>query len=97
MPDLKHYVIRGGVRGRERLKLLSRVMHESTAAVFDRAGIREGMACLDVGCGSGDVTLELARSPQDTPSGAQAADELREQSHDSTVRFRCGLPSTRRR
>ena len=61
MSNLKHYVIRGGVRGRERLKLLSRVMHESTAALFDRAGIMEGMKCLDVGCGSGDVTLELAR------------------------------------
>jgi SAM-dependent methyltransferase len=61
MPDLKHYVIRGGVQGRERLKLLSRVMHESTAALLDRAGIEEGMTCLDIGCGSGDVTIELAR------------------------------------
>ena len=61
MPDLKHYVIRGGVQGRERLKLLSRVLHESTAALFDRVGISEGMTCLDIGCGSGDVTLELAR------------------------------------
>ena len=61
MADLKHYVIRGGVQGRERLRLLSRVMHESTAALFDRVGITEGMKCLDIGCGSGDVTLELAR------------------------------------
>ena len=61
MADLKHYAIRGGVQGRERLKLLSRVMQESTAALFDRAGISEGMTCLDIGCGSGDVTLELAR------------------------------------
>lgn len=59
--NLQHYVIRGGVEGRERLKMLSRVMHESTAAVFDRAGVAEGMKCLDIGCGSGDVTLELAR------------------------------------
>ena len=61
MPDLKHYVIRGGVQGRERLKILSRVMRESTVEVFERAGIAEGMTFLDVGCGSGDVTLELAR------------------------------------
>jgi ubiquinone/menaquinone biosynthesis C-methylase UbiE len=61
MPDLKHYVIRGGMQGRERLRLLSRVMHESTVEVFERAGIREGMMCLDVGCGSGDVTIEMAR------------------------------------
>lgn len=58
---LKHYVIRGGVQGRERLKILSRVMHESTVHLFDRAGITEGMMCLDIGCGSGDVTIELAR------------------------------------
>ena len=61
MSDLKHYVIRGGVLGRERLKILSRVMHESAVEVFERAGIGEGMTCLDVGCGSGDVTLDLAR------------------------------------
>ena len=59
--DLKHYAIRGGMQGRERLKLLSRVMHESTAALFERVGIAAGMTCLDIGCGSGDVTLELAR------------------------------------
>jgi SAM-dependent methyltransferase len=56
-----HYAIRGGVEGRQRLKVLSRVMHPSTSALFDRLGIREGMTCLDVGCGSGDVTQELAR------------------------------------
>ena len=31
MADLKHYVIRGGLEGRERLRVLGRVMHESTA------------------------------------------------------------------
>jgi SAM-dependent methyltransferase len=61
MTDLSHYVIRGGSEGRERLKVLSRVMHASTSAVFDRVGIADGMMCLDVGCGSGDVALELAR------------------------------------
>ena len=61
MADLKHYVIRGGVKGHERLKILSRVMHPSTAALFDQAGVAAGMNCLDIGCGSGDVTMELAR------------------------------------
>lgn len=59
--DLNHYVIRGGVHGRERLKMVSRIMHESTSTLFDHAVIREGMKCLDIGCGSGDVTFELAR------------------------------------
>jgi SAM-dependent methyltransferase len=55
------YVIRGGVEVRERLRVLSRVMHESTSGLFNRLGISGRMDCLDVGCGGGDVTMELAR------------------------------------
>lgn len=55
-----HYIIRGGVEGRERLRILSRVMRPTTLALFERIGIRPGMRCLDVGCGGGDVTLNLA-------------------------------------
>lgn len=61
MGDLKHYAIRGGVEGHQRLKVLSRIMHPSTCAIFDQVGIADGMVCLDIGCGSGDVTFELAR------------------------------------
>ena len=61
MTDAKHYVIRGGTEGRERLRVVSRVMHATTTALLDRLGLREGMTCVDVGCGGGDVTLELAR------------------------------------
>jgi SAM-dependent methyltransferase len=61
MADRAHYVIRGGVEGRERLRILARVMHASSTSLFDRLGLRDGLACLDVGCGGGDVTLELAR------------------------------------
>jgi SAM-dependent methyltransferase len=59
--DRSHYVIRGGVEGRERLRLLSRVMQPTTLALFERVGVGPGAACLDVGCGGGDVTFELAR------------------------------------
>jgi SAM-dependent methyltransferase len=55
------YAIRGGLEGRERLRVLGRIMHPSTAALFDRLGLGPGLTCLDVGCGGGDVTLELAR------------------------------------
>ncbi len=55
------YVIRGGLEGRERLRVLCRVMWPTTSRLFDAIGIPEDARCLDLGCGSGDVTLELAR------------------------------------
>jgi SAM-dependent methyltransferase len=55
------YVIRGGLAGRERMRLVARVMQPSTLALFDRVGVRPGMACLDVGCAGGDVSCDLAR------------------------------------
>jgi SAM-dependent methyltransferase len=61
MADASHYVIRGGVEGRERLRTLGRVMQPTTAALLDRLGLRDGQVCLDVGCGGGDATLEIAR------------------------------------
>jgi hypothetical protein len=41
--------------------VLGRVMHPSTSSLFDRLGLRDGFACIDVGCGGGDATLEIAR------------------------------------
>lgn len=55
------YVIRGGLAGRERLRVLARVMWPTTRALFERVGVADAARCLDVGCGGGDVTLELAR------------------------------------
>jgi SAM-dependent methyltransferase len=55
------YIIRGGAEGRERLRLLSRILRATTESLLDRVGIRPGMLCLDAGCGGGDVTLDLAR------------------------------------
>ncbi len=54
------YVIRGGVEGRERLRILSRVLQPFTLRLFDQVGIQPGMSCLDLGCGGGDVTFDLA-------------------------------------
>jgi SAM-dependent methyltransferase len=61
MTEATHYVIRGGIQGRERLRILARVMQPTSAALFDRLGLRDGLRCLDVGCGGGDVTVELSR------------------------------------
>jgi ubiquinone/menaquinone biosynthesis C-methylase UbiE len=55
------YVIRGGRDGYNRLLLLARASWPDTAALFDRAGIGPGMQCVDLGCGGGEVTFELAR------------------------------------
>lgn len=56
----RQYVIRGGSDGRERLRLLSQVMGPATRSLLSAVGIPHGASCLDVGCGGGDVTRELA-------------------------------------
>ncbi|MEN3953443.1 methyltransferase domain-containing protein [Iodidimonas sp. SYSU 1G8] len=55
------YAIRGGIEGRARLTLLTRIFAGSTGKLLDAAGIAPGAQCLDAGCGGGDVTRELAR------------------------------------
>jgi SAM-dependent methyltransferase len=57
----EHYVFRGGDAGRERLRVLARVVAPSTGDLFARLGISDGWRCLDVGCGGGDATVVLAR------------------------------------
>ena len=54
-------MIRGGREGYERLLVLARERWPDTAALFDRAGLAPGMHCVDLGCGGGQVTLEMAR------------------------------------
>lgn len=58
---MTRYVLRGGDEGAGRLQLLARVKWPTTKALLRRAGLEKGMRCLDVGCGGGAVTLELAR------------------------------------
>lgn len=55
------YLIRGGIEGRERLRILSRVMSPTTLALLERIPITTAASCLDVGCGGGDVTFALSR------------------------------------
>jgi ubiquinone/menaquinone biosynthesis C-methylase UbiE len=59
------YVIRGGPQGRERLRLLASVMWPTTRELFARIGISTNARCLDLGCGGGDVSVELARLAPD--------------------------------
>jgi ubiquinone/menaquinone biosynthesis C-methylase UbiE len=59
MPD---YVIRGGEEGKARLHVIGAALASSTSAWLISAGIAEGMRCLDLGCGGGDVTLAMAEA-----------------------------------
>src|SRR5262249_46151371 len=59
------YVIRGGPQGRERLRLLASVMWPTTSELFARIGVPRDAKCLDLGCGGGDVSRELARLAPD--------------------------------
>lgn len=55
------YVLRGGAEGKKRLEILACAFASSTMRLLDSVGLNAGMTCLDLGCGGGDVTLELAR------------------------------------
>lgn len=61
MSDSSNYVIRGGIAGRERLRILAGVMAPTSHSLLDQLGGLAGLRCLDAGCGGGDVTRELAR------------------------------------
>ena len=58
---MERYVISGGRPGYERLLLLARNRWPDTRDLLARAGVGAGMRCVDVGCGGGEVTIELAR------------------------------------
>jgi ubiquinone/menaquinone biosynthesis C-methylase UbiE len=57
---VERYVIRGGRDGYARLQVLARARRADTVELLRRAGLRPGMRCLDLGCGGGDVSFELA-------------------------------------
>lgn len=61
MQDKNQYAIRGGEEGNARLHLLHRILRSTTVRLLQKAGLEKGMTCLDVGCGGGVVTLEMAR------------------------------------
>jgi SAM-dependent methyltransferase len=60
-----HYVIRGGLAGRERLRVLARVTWPTTSVLLERVGVAASSRCLDMACGGGDVTMALARLAPD--------------------------------
>ena len=61
-PALPGYTLVGGRADADRIARLSHVMAERTGAFLSRVGVGEGWRCVDVGCGDGQVTIELARA-----------------------------------
>lgn len=60
-PSPGSYAITGGVQGKQRLSLLAEIMQPTTLRLLQQAGLRGGDRCLDLGCGGGDVVLDMAR------------------------------------
>lgn len=55
------YTIEGGDVDADRLARQADVMADATLTFLERAGLSGGAACLDVGCGQGQVTVAMAR------------------------------------
>jgi SAM-dependent methyltransferase len=74
------YTIEQGLGGRERMNLLAAVWAPSTLALLDELGVAEGARCIDLGCGGGHVTMELARrvGPEGCAVGFDLDDALLE-------------------
>ncbi|GAA4922831.1 methyltransferase family protein [Actinomycetospora succinea] len=56
------YTIAGGATDADRLARQATVMASSTLRFLERAGLRGGDSCLDVGCGDGQTTIAMARA-----------------------------------
>jgi ubiquinone/menaquinone biosynthesis C-methylase UbiE len=55
------YTIAGGLADAQRLARQAQVMASATSAFLAGVGLTSGSACLDVGCGDGQVTIVMGR------------------------------------
>jgi SAM-dependent methyltransferase len=61
------YTIAGGLTDAQRLARQAHVMAGASRAFLSRVGVAAGWACLDVGCGDGQMTIVMAQAAG--PSG----------------------------
>ena len=61
---MNEYSIHGGKKGNERLAILSRTVGATTNQLLDRYPSALSGSCLDLGCGGGTVTLDIANRLQ---------------------------------
>ena len=54
--SVSHYGIRGGIEGRERVRVLAWVLRPTMLGLLERI-VQPGMSCLDAGCGVATYAL----------------------------------------
>ena len=82
------YTIAGGLADAQRLARQAHVMAEATEAFLSGLGLASGSACLDVGCGDGQVTVAMARvaGPTGRVVGIDIGDEALELARQTAKR-----------
>jgi len=58
---MREYAIQGGNEGSIRLDILSRTVEKSTEDFLKTAGLNGAKNCLDLGCGTGKVSMMIAK------------------------------------
>lgn len=61
MSNVSDYVLQVGEAGRERLELLNELCNSHSMNFLKQEGLAEGMSVLEIGCGIGIMTLQIAK------------------------------------
>ncbi len=87
MTNQDHYIIRGGDAGAARLQVLSQAILPFSMAVLERANIAPGKHVLDLGCGSGEVTISIANKigPTGRVVGVEMDDGVLQHARESSA------------